>query len=121
MFSDCTSLLEPPSLPSVELAPYCYAWMFQSCTSLYKLPALPAVDLPNGCYWHMFHWCRNIKLSEKESEYYNIPYRIPISENVQSVGNNSVSWMFSQTGGPFLNTPEMDTVYYLHRSQGIVW
>lgn len=60
MFSNCTSLTTPPSLPATELVAYCYGYMFQSCTSLTTAPALPATTLAANCYNRMFQGCKSL-------------------------------------------------------------
>ena len=62
MFQDCTNLTAAPTLPSPELANYCYYKMFQGCTSLTTLPAglLPATTLDYYCYYSMFQGCTGL-------------------------------------------------------------
>ena len=60
MFSDCTSLMEAPSLPATKLADRCYIAMFSGCTSLVEAPALPAKELANSCYNSMFKGCTSL-------------------------------------------------------------
>lgn len=138
MFQDCTSLTTPPALPATTLADYCYAYMFYGCTSLtiaptlpattlarncyqqmfYNCtslttpPALPAITLAVGCYLFMFNGCTNIKLSETQTAPYLIPYRIP-SEGTGTEEANSLTNMFTDTGGTFAGTPTINTTYYL--------
>lgn len=42
MFSECTSLVNPPELPQQKLSPYCYYKMFYKCINLLSAPALNA-------------------------------------------------------------------------------
>ena len=67
MFSNCTSLVNPPELPATTLAPYCYYSMFYNCTSLTNLSeyVLPATTLVEGCYKEMFGHCTAL---------YSLPY-----------------------------------------------
>ena len=116
MFSNCTSLVHAPKLPATVLAKYCYSNMFEECSSLISLPELPATTLANYCYTSMFRECSNIKMSVTQTGEYQTPYRIPTTgtgtswEN--SLGGSSLSYMFSDTGGTFTGTPEINTTYY---------
>lgn len=68
MFLNCTSLLEAPALPALELYNYktyngrecLYGSMFLNCTSLTTAPELPATVLGEGCYNNMFYGCTNL-------------------------------------------------------------
>lgn len=68
MFYGCTSLLEAPALPALELYNYktyngracLYGNMFYGCTSLTTAPELPATVLGEGCYNNMFWGCTNL-------------------------------------------------------------
>jgi hypothetical protein len=57
MFRRCTSLRVAPELPATTLKKQCYSFMFSECTSLTKSPVLPATVLPSGCYESMFYKC----------------------------------------------------------------
>lgn len=60
MFSNCTSLVNPPQLPSMTLGRNCYSGMFQYCSSLVNAPELPATELAVGCYSYMFRDCDSL-------------------------------------------------------------
>ena len=113
MFDGCTSLTTAPELPAIDLADYCYNSMFQGCTSLTTPSELPATTLTKGCYRSMFQGCTGIKLSTEQTAEYSTPYSIP-KEGTGSVGSNSLSNMFSGTGGTFTTgTPAINKTYYI--------
>lgn len=112
MFQNCTSLTTVPELSATTLAQNCYYYMFEGCTSLTTIPALPATSLPDMCYTNMFAGCTNIKLSTTQTEEYQTEYRIPITGIASSTNIGSLSDMFTNTGGTFTGTPEIDTTYY---------
>lgn len=101
------------------MADYCYSYMFEGCTSLTTAPALPATTLASNCYYRMFYSCRKIKLSSTASGTYTKAYRIPKS-GTGTMGTNSMSNMFTNTGGTFKGTPKINTTYYLDASNTIV-
>ena len=119
MFSDCTSLIEAPSLPATTLAKSCYRRMFYDCTSLTAVPSLPATTLAETCYFDMFRECTKIKLSTTASGTYTKSYRIPKS-GIGTTALNSLNSMFWRTGGTFADDPEINTTYYLDESNTIV-
>jgi len=119
MFRGCTSLTAAPSLPATTLASSCYSYMFYGCESLTAAPALPATTLANYCYSYMFRGCRKINLSTTMSETYTKPYRIPKS-GTGAMAPNALNSMFANTGGTFAGTPEINTTYYLDKSNTIV-
>ena len=119
MFYGCTSLTAAPSLPATTLANYCYSYMFYGCESLTAAPSLPATTLANYCYSYMFRGCRKINLSTTMSETYTKPYRIPKS-GTGAMAPNALNSMFANTGGTFAGTPEINTTYYLDKSNTIV-
>ena len=119
MFGSCTGLTAAPSLPATTLADYCYQSMFQSCTNLTAVPSLPATTLKNRCYYNMFNGCTKIKLSSTNTETYTKAYRIPYS-GTGTTGKDSLKNMFSNTGGAFTGTPNINTTYYLDASNTIV-
>ncbi len=121
MFAYCTSLTVPPALPALRLGDACYSWMFEGCSSLRSIPALYADDLPYACYMYMFKDCSSLKLSETAANQYSTPYRVPISGYASNVEHNALGGMFAGTGGTFTDTPQANTTYYLHESNGIVW
>ena len=119
MFSGCTSLKQAPVLPATTLANHCYRSMFSGCTSLKQAPVLPATALADYCYYYMFSGCTGIKLSETQTDEYLAEYRIP-SVCDGTIANHSLGYMFSDTGGTFTGTPEINTTYYLHKDNAVV-
>ena len=119
MFRGCTSLTAAPSLPATTLANYCYSSMFQDCTSLTAAPSLPATTLAGSCYNAMFRGCSKIKLSATASGTYTKSYRIPKNGTGTTV-SYALDNMFDNTGGTFKGTPEINTTYYLDKSNTIV-
>ena len=119
MFQDCTNLTTAPALPATTLANDCYSSMFRGCTNLTTAPALPATTLARSCYYSMFQGCTKIKLSSKASGTYTKAYRIPKSGTGQNE-IDSMNNMFVNTGGAFAETPEINTTYYLDKSNTIV-
>ncbi|MCR5608839.1 MAG: InlB B-repeat-containing protein [Lachnospiraceae bacterium] len=99
-------------MPATTLTYYCYNGMFKGCTSLEEAPELPATTLANSCYYNMFNNCAGIKLSEIENDEYSIPYRVPASGD-GITANKALSNMFSNTGGTFKGTPDINTTYYM--------
>ena len=119
MFYGCTSLTAAPSLPATTLADYCYNSMFQDCTSLTAAPSLPATTLASSCYNTMFYGCKKIKVSSVSSGTYTKAYRIP-KAGAGTMATRALRNMFSNTGGTFKGTPEINTTYYLDESNTIV-
>ena len=111
MFQDCTSLTTAPELPATTLANSCYSGMFKGCTSLTSVSALPATKLAVRCYDSMFSGCTNIKLSSTQTGEYQTVYRIPASWT-GTTNTNALTNMFTNTGGSFTGTPEINTTYY---------
>jgi hypothetical protein len=112
MFGDCTSLTQAPALPATTLANGCYGGMFWGCTSLTQAPALPATTLADYCYDSMFQDCTSIKLSTAQTEEYVNEYRIPYGTEIGTTANNALNGMFTETGGTFTGTPEINKTYY---------
>ena len=112
MFYGCTSLTTAPALPATELADFCYTGMFQGCTSLTTPSELPATVLTKSCYKSMFQGCTGIKLSTTQTAEYSVPYRIP-EEETGTEGTDSLTDMFTGTGGTFTGTPTINTTYYI--------
>ena len=119
MFSDCTSLTTAPALPATTLNRRCYNSMFSACISLTTVPALPATMLADNCYEYMFQSCRKIKVSATANGTYTRAYRIP-KAGAGTISNSSVRYMFAGTGGTFTGDPEINTTYYLDKSNTIV-
>ena len=111
MFRGCTSLTTAPSLPATTLANNCYNSMFYGCTNLTRAPSLPATTLANYCYYSMFYGCTSVKLAISKSSEYDKEYRIPKSGNGVTA-TRALDNMFTQTGGTFTGTPEINTTYY---------
>ena len=119
MFQGCTSLTHAPALPATTLAEDCYYKMFKDCTSLIQIPELPAITLPYNCYDCMFEGCASLKFSETKTEEYTQEYRIPSSGEGIEPGY-SLTNIFYGTGGTFINTPKINTTYYLSSDNMIV-
>lgn len=61
LFYNCTSLLNAPELPAINLQDHCYQGMFNGCTNLvYAQTSLPAAVLSEYCYYNMFSDCINL-------------------------------------------------------------
>ena len=118
MFNWCSSLTTITSLPATNIPWWAYMDMFKNCTSLTTLPALPwhhfyGDGSYNSYYNRMFSWCTNIKISETQTWEYQTPYRIPPSWGM--TGNylgNITWWMFDNTWGTFVWTPNREQTYY---------
>ncbi len=92
MFSNQTSLVSAPRLPSIEISDYCYYKMFEGCTSLISSPDLPARKVPDSAYEQMFMGCEQLTT--------------PPQINGRSFNNRSCCEMFN--GDANLNrVPEM--------------
>ena len=101
------------------MADYCYSYMFYGCTSLTAAPSLPATTLASSCYNTMFYGCKKIKVSSVSSGTYTKAYRIP-KAGAGTMATRALRNMFSNTGGTFKGTPEINTTYYLDESNTIV-
>lgn len=115
MFSQCTSLITAPQLPSFIVTTGCYRYMFCDCVSLVNIPELPSTFLKSECYFGMFYGCSSLKVSETQTDECQYPYRIP-KDISEFVGDASFSRdnMFTNTGGTFTGSPELNTVYYIN-------
>lgn len=62
MFKDCTSLVNPPSLPAETGAPGCYNNMFFNCTSLVDAPNINIKNTNSGnsLFYAMFDGCTSL-------------------------------------------------------------
>ena len=119
MFRGCTSLTQAPALPATTLADSCYFAMFAGCTALTQAPALPATTLATSCYNSMFRGCTSIKLSTTQTGEYTVTYRTPTTGTGTWAGN-ALSDMFTDTGGTFTGTPEINTTYYLSNTNEVI-
>ena len=119
MFTGCDSLTELPELPATTLATNCYRAMFEHCDSLTELPELPATTLARWCYEAMFKDCIGIKVSGEIDDYYNTVYRIPAFEN-GTTATEALNNMFYGTSGYFTGTPEINKIYYVHKTYTLV-
>ena len=72
---------------------------------------LRATTLAKECYVSMFNSCTLIALSETQTDEYPNEYRIPAS-GTGTTANSALTYMFNNTGGSFVGTPEIDTTYY---------
>ena len=75
--------------------------------------------LADYCYNRMFYGCTNIKLSITKTGEYQTEYRIPKS-GTGTTSSNALESMFTNTGGTFTGTPEINTTYYLSTSNTVV-
>ena len=66
----------------------------------------------------MFNGCTSLKLSSTQTEEYTVAYRIPANGTGTTL--NAMTNMFSNTGGTFTGTPDINTTYYLHKDNSIV-
>ena len=119
MFQGCTNLTQAPALPATTLAFGCYDGMFKGCTNLTQAPALPATTLVDTCYDSMFYGCTKIKLSSTQTEEYTQEYRIPTT-GTGTTATYALINMFAMTGGTFVDTPEINTTYYLSNTNTVV-
>ena len=119
MFQGCTSLTQAPEILAITMADYCCNLMFYGCTSLTQAPALPATTLANNCYNSMFQGCTSLKLSTTKTGEYTQEYRIPTS-GTGTTATDALTNMFTDTGGTFTGTPEINTTYYLSNTNTIV-
>ena len=119
MFYGCTGLAQAPDLLATTLADNCYYYMFLGCTSLIQAPALPATTLADNCYYQMFYGCTSLKLSSTKTDEYTQEYRIP-SSGTGTTATDALTDMFTDTGGTFTETPEINTTYYLSVDNMIV-
>ena len=111
MFYNCRSLVTAPALPATTLATSCYNNVFRNCTKLTTAPALPATTLAPSCYDSMFRDCTSLKLSTILTGIYDTAYRIPTT-GTGTTAEDALSNMFTETGGTFKGTPEINTTYY---------
>ena len=119
MFYGCTSLTHAPALPATTMATYCYAFMFYGCTSLTQAPAIPATTLADSCYSYMFSGCTSLKFSATQTGEYTQEYRIP-SSGTGATATGAFTGMFTNTGGTFTGTPEINTTYYLSNTNEVI-
>ena len=119
MFMGCTSLTTAPTLPATTLAEGCYQGIFFNCYALTVVPALPATTLERLCYNATFKGCSRIKLSTTQTNEYTQEYRIPTT-GTGTTAEQAFKDMFTNTGGTFRGTPEINTTYYLHKDCTIV-
>lgn len=112
MFFGCTSLTDAPDLISTDVKNNAYEYMFYGCTGLSKAPMIYAATLDYGVCQYMFYGCTGIKLSKVQTDEYAIPYRIPV-EGQGTAQSTTLGSMFTNTGGTFTGTPEINTTYYM--------
>lgn len=118
-FEEYSNLKYPPELPATTLARSCYSCMFGHCASLTKPPELLATTLAERCYYKMFYHCPNIRVSETRTGAYQTPYRIP-SNGTGISAEDATNSMFMDTGGTFIDTPSINTTYYLAVPEEVV-
>lgn len=117
MFYSCTALKEPPKLPATTLANGCYDEMFAYCNSLNGIPLLSATNIPTGCYYEMFMYTK-LKISSTQDSNYTQPYRIPTTWT-WTAGNYPTYRMFYWNSSA-IDTPDINTTYYVHKDNVIV-
>ena len=124
MFDGCERLTEAPELPAKTMTNSCYNCMFKNCTSLTELPELPATKLDSSSYGSMFDGCTGIRISDEAGTFnnvnYSVEYRIPSEGTITASQNNSLTYMFSGTGGKFTGTPTINTTYYVPAPTGVI-
>lgn len=121
LFYNTTNLKRPPSLPATTLSDGCYYQMFRWCQTMTWIPKLPALTLPDVCYCQTFYSCRSLKLSETSTGSYTQAYRIPTTWTWTTSSSNWNSNMFYDTWWTFWSAPTIDTTYYVHTDNTIVW
>lgn len=119
MFAGCQQLVKAPIVSITTICPNCCIGMFSGCTSLTSIPELNSTTLKYECYASMFYGCTSIKLSTIQTEEYTIPYQIPYS-GTGIIAANSLYNMFTNTGGTFTGTPEINITYYLSNTNSIM-
>ena len=67
----------------------------------------------------MFFGCTSLKLSSTQTDEYTQEYRIP-SSVAETTATDALSGMFTETGGTFTGTPEINTTYYLSSDNMVV-
>lgn len=120
LFVSQTSLTMPPKITTTWLNNYCYYQTFNWCTNLRWLPKLPAIEMKQNCYQNMFYWCSSIKLSSTKTWDYTQLYRIP-TEWTGVSASNCTSNMIKNTWWTYTSNPSINTKYYLHKDNTIVW
>lgn len=112
MFFQCKKLVTIyPILVTTLSSTYCFYQMFDQCTSLEQIPRLYPTTYTNYACQQMFYGCSKIKMSQTQDSTYTNAWRIPY-DGTGSVGTNSLSSMFSSTGGSFKTTAVINTTYY---------
>lgn len=111
MFQQCKAITTPPIFTNTLVATNGARYMFSSCTALKKLPELPATSIGDNGYRNMFASCSKIKLSSEKIGDYQTAYRLP-SSGTGTIGTDSLASMFASTGGTFISTPTINTIYY---------
>jgi len=112
MFYNCTSLVTPPALPATYVTLSCYYQMFYHCTSLTTITALPATTLAVSCYEYMFWDCNSLAVYTASDTGHTIAWRVP-TLGTGTIAANAVAGMLGQTNGDNINTPAINTTYYV--------
>lgn len=121
LFYWCTSLETAPELPATTLGgTHCYYSMFEWCSNLTQIPKLPVTTLTNYCYYYMFRYCTKIKLSTTQTWEYQTEYKIPRTWT-WTTASYALNYMFQGTWWSWAWTPTINTTYYLHKDNTIVW
>ncbi len=114
MFWGCSNMTKAPRITATKLM---YGDnmqnMFYGCTNLNQLPELLPLEIDAWDYTNMFYGCSNIKLSTEKTDEYKYEYRIPSKGTGILLDEEcSITDMFTNTGGTFTGTPEINTTYY---------
>jgi hypothetical protein len=106
MFYRAVTVIQPPTLPFMNLGISCYHGMFTGAGIMYA-PALPATILANKCYVQMLAQCNGLTVAPTlpattlATSCYQYMFRDsiniiepPVMGNITSVGNYSCGYMF---------------------------
>ena len=103
MFAGCTSLVNTPELPVINLSDNCYQYMFQGCTSLVNAPELASTTLTNNCYEGMFANCTGLTNGPSS-----------IGNSATTMAASACSYMFSGCTS-LVNAPELPVTTLANR------
>lgn len=120
LFYTITPLTMPPAVPATTLSVNCYRQMFYGCSNMVWIPKLPAVTMKQNCYLQMFYGCSKIKLSSTQTWSYTQAYRIPTTWT-WTIATNWNNNMITSTWWTFTSVPSINTTYYVHTDNTIVW
>lgn len=113
MFYGCGRLKRGIPLINKSLTTSSVASMYYGCTSLETLSSINTTYFATNMCREMYRNCTKIKISSSQSDEYSNQFRIPISGNgTTGTGNNALQYMFTNTGGPYVVTPDLNKIYY---------